>query len=92
MNEPNFSGRGEYEIKVKGHLDERWSLWFEGMTINTDFGQDGTPVTTFTGPMVDQAALHGVLAKIRDIKMPLISVNQIEADLKDESLADLVDK
>jgi hypothetical protein len=85
MNPPNFSGRGTYEIKVKGHLDERWSLWFEGVTINTDFGQDGTPVTTFTGPMVDQAALHGVLARIRDIHMPLLSVNQIEADLKDEA-------
>jgi hypothetical protein len=84
MNEPNFSGRGEYEIKVKGHLDERWSLWFEEMTITTGFNEDGKPVTTFTGPMVDQAALHGVLAKIRDINMPLISVNQIEADLNDQ--------
>jgi hypothetical protein len=70
---------------VTGHLDERWSLWFEGMTISTGFGQDGKPITTFTGPMVDQAALHGVLARIRDINMPLISVNQIEADSKDES-------
>jgi hypothetical protein len=85
MNEPKFSGRGEYEIKVKGHLDERWSLWFEGMLITADFSEDGTPITTFTGLMVDQAALHGVLAKIRDINMPLISVNQIEADLKDEA-------
>jgi hypothetical protein len=80
MNEPSFSGRGEHEIKVKGHLNERWSLWFEGMLITTDFGRDGTPITTFTGPMVDQAALHGVLAKIRDINMPLISVNQIKPE------------
>jgi hypothetical protein len=92
MNEPSFSGQGEYEIKVKGHLDERWSLWFEGMSIDTGFNQDGKPVTTFTGPMVDQAALHGVLARIRDINMPLISVNQVEADLKDESQADLIDE
>jgi hypothetical protein len=50
------------------------------MTITTDFSQDGKSVTTFTGPMVDQAALHGVLARIRDINMPLISVNQIKSE------------
>jgi hypothetical protein len=85
MNPPSFSGRGTYEIKVKGHLDQEWSYWFEGLTISTGFGQDGTPITTFTGQLVDQAALHSVLARIRDINMPLISVNQIEADLKDEA-------
>lgn len=85
MNQPDFSGRGEYEIKVKGHLDERWSYWFEELAITTGFSEDGTPITTFTGQLVDQAALHGVLAKIRDIHMPLISVSQIEMDSKDES-------
>ena len=80
MNQPDFSGRGEYEIKVKGHLDEERSYWFEGLTITTGFSQDGIPVTTFTGPMVDQAALHGVLARIRDMNLPLISVNQVESD------------
>jgi hypothetical protein len=85
VNQPSFSGRGTYEIKVKGHLDQEWSYWFEGLTISTGFGQDGTPITTFTGQLVDQAALHSVLARIRDINMPLISVNQIEADLKDEA-------
>ena len=85
MNPPTFSGRGEYEIKVKGHLDERWSYWFEGLTITTGFSEDGTPITTFTGQLVDQAALHGVLAKIRDINMPLISVIPIESNPQDES-------
>ena len=80
MNEPSFSGRGEHEIKVKGHLNERWSLWFEGMSVTTSFNEDGTPVITFTGPMVDQAALHGVLARIRDINMPLISVNRVQTE------------
>ncbi len=82
MNQLSLSGRGEYEIKVKGHLDEQWSSWFEDLTITTGFNDDGTPITTFTGPLVDQAALHGVLARIRDINMPLISVTQIELNLR----------
>jgi len=85
MSQSNFSGRGEYEIKVKGHLDEEWSAWFEDLTITTGFSKNGTPITTFTGRLVDQAALHGVLAKIRDINMPLISVTPIELTSKDES-------
>jgi hypothetical protein len=85
MNQPNFPGRGTYQIKVKGHLDEEWSYWFEGVTISTGFDQDGTPVTTFTGQLVDQAALHSVLARIRDIHLPLLSVNRIEADLRDDA-------
>jgi hypothetical protein len=84
MNNPNFSGQGVYEIKVKGHIDEAWSSWFEDMAITTGFAEDGNPVTTFTGLIVDQAALHGVIAKIRDIHMPLISVNQVDMDSKDE--------
>ena len=85
MNPPTFSGRGEYEIKVKGHLDERWSYWFEELTITPGFSEDGTPITTFTGELVDQAALHGVLAKIRDIHMPLISVNQVKSNAEDKA-------
>jgi len=82
-----FACNGEYEIKAKGHLDEAWSSWFEDMAITTGFDEDGNPVTTFTGLIVDQAALHGVIAKIRDIHMPLISVNQVDMDSKDEPLA-----
>ena len=84
MEQSKFSGQGLYEIKVKGHIDEAWSSWFEDMEISTGYAEDGTPVTTFTGPIVDQAALHGVLGKIRDINMPLISVNQVEIDAKDK--------
>ena len=83
MEQSKFCGQVLYEIKVKGHIDEAWSSWFEDMTIKTGFTEDGTPVTTFTGPIIDQAALHGVLGKIRDINMPLISVNQVEIDAKD---------
>ncbi len=78
----SFSGRGEYKIVVKGHLDEQWSNWFEGLAIATSLGEDGMPITTFTGPVADQAALHGVLGKIRDINMPLISVTPIKANTK----------
>ena len=86
-DQSNFSGRGEYEIKVKGHLNERLSYWFEDLTITTGYGKDGTPITTFSGPIVDQAALHGVLARIRDMNLPLISVNQVGSGAEDESQA-----
>jgi len=78
MNEINYSGQGKYEIKVKGHIQEQWSDWFEGMTITTGFEDDNGPTTTFTGEIRDQAALHGLLAKICDINMPLLSVNKIK--------------
>ena len=83
MNEANCSGPGEYVIKVKGHIDEGKSYWFEGLTMTTGFDEDGRPITTFSGPLADQAALHGVLAKIRDMNLPLISVSQVETDSKD---------
>ena len=80
MDELYFSGEGIYQIKVKGHLDEQWCEWFEGLEITTSISGDGLPLTTITGAIQDQAALHGVIAKIRDIHMPLISVNPIEPE------------
>jgi len=80
MDELNFSGEGIYQIKVKGHLDERWCEWFEGLEISTIISEAGMPITTITGAIQDQAALHGVIAKIRDIHMPLISVIPIEPE------------
>ena len=67
---------GRYEIRVKGHLDTRWAAWFDGMTLSHD--RDGT--TRIHGLVVDQAALHGLLARVRDIGLPLISVTQVEPD------------
>ncbi len=64
---------GRYEIRVKGHLDTRWAAWFNGLTLTR--GSDGT--TIICGPVADQAALHGVLQKIRDLGLPLISVNHV---------------
>jgi hypothetical protein len=65
-----------YEIRVKGHLDERWSDWFDGLEItNLKYGE-----ATLCGDIVDQAALHGVLAKVRDLNLPLTSVSSISPD------------
>jgi hypothetical protein len=74
MNPSAFSGPGEYEIVVKGHLDDQLSYWFEDLTMRTGYSEDGTPITTLAGRFVDQAALHGVLATIRDMNLPLISL------------------
>ena len=64
---------GNYEIRIKGHLADRWRHWFEGLTITLE--EDGN--TLLTGPVVDQSALHGLLKKVRDLGMPLLSVNNI---------------
>ena len=79
MNPRDFSGQGTYEIVVQGHLDEQISYWFEGMTLTNGFDEGGAPITTLSGHLVDQAALHGVLDAIRDINVPLISVRRIVA-------------
>ena len=77
MNPPGFSGQGTYQIVVQGHLDEQSRYWFEGLTLTTGFDEGGAPITTLAGRFVDQAALHGVLATIRDMNLPLISVTQV---------------
>ncbi len=72
--------RSNYKICVKGHLDEQWVSWFEGLTIAHGFSQDGIPITTLSGAIPDQAALHGVLIKLRDIGIPILSINRIETE------------
>jgi hypothetical protein len=67
-------GSGRYEIRVKGHLEPRWAAWFDGMTLTNE--SDGT--TSIHGPVIDQAALHGVLRRLRDTGLPLISVTQLD--------------
>jgi hypothetical protein len=69
------------EIRLQGHLDERWTDWFEGLTITREANGE----TRLTGPVVDQAALHGLLRKVRDLGLPLISVNRLEPDETDPS-------
>ena len=63
-----------YQIRIKGHLGRQWTDWFGGVTITLE--EDGD--TLLTGPVADQAALHGLLKKVRDLGIPLISVNRIE--------------
>jgi hypothetical protein len=62
-----------YEIRLRGYLDNRWANWFEGLTIT----QNGDGETRLTGAIVDQAALYGLLKKVRDIGLPLIAVNRV---------------
>lgn len=82
---PSTDGHDEpglYEIRLKGHLDDRWTHWFEGMTITLADNGD----TFLTGPVSDQAALFGLLKKVRDLGVPLLSVNCLnpgQADMSD---------
>jgi hypothetical protein len=62
-----------YQIRITGQLGSRWADWFEGLTITLDGGD-----TLITGPVVDQAALQGLLKRVRDLGMPLVSVNPVE--------------
>jgi hypothetical protein len=70
-----------YEIRLKGHLDDRWAEWFEGLTITLEDNGD----TLLTGPVTDQAALHGLLKKVRDLGLPLVSVSPYEPGQADQS-------
>jgi len=70
-----------YQIRIRGHLDARWTDWFDGLTITLEEGGD----TLLTGPVVDQAALHGLLKKVRDSGMPLLSVNSVDPGRQDGS-------
>jgi hypothetical protein len=67
---------GLYEIRLKGHLDDRWADWFGGMTITLKDNGD----TLLTGSVIDQAALYGLLRKVRDLGLPLLSVNRVEKE------------
>ncbi|NTU82218.1 MAG: hypothetical protein HGA45_23040 [Chloroflexales bacterium] len=65
---------GRYTIRLKGQLDDRWADWFDGLTLTRAANGE----TLLTGPVADQAALHGLLRKVRDLGLPLLSVVQVE--------------
>ena len=71
-----------YQIRLKGHLSRQWAEWFAGLTITLE--EDGN--TLLTGPVIDQAALHGLLKKVRDLGMPLISVDPLKSNEVDASI------
>lgn len=73
MTDPHkYHGPADYRIRLKGRLDPEWSDWFEHMAISTEGGE-----TILTGPVADQAALHGLLIRIRDLNLTLLSVERI---------------
>lgn len=81
MRVPRLDDPGKpmvYQIRIKGHLDSQWAAWFEGLTVTLT--EDGD--TLLTGPVTDQAALHGLLRKVRDLGMSLVSVNQVLSEKK----------
>jgi hypothetical protein len=63
-----------HEIRVQGRLDQRWSSWFDGLTLS----YEGEDVTVLRGLLVDEAALHGVLIKVRDLALPLLAVSRVQ--------------
>ena len=69
-------GAGRYEIRLTGHLDARWAAWFDGLTVS----REGDGTTLISGPVADQAALHGLLQRVRDLGLPLVSVTRDETD------------
>ena len=71
-----------YQIRIKGHLDRQWADWFGGLTITLEDNGD----TLLTGLVVDQAALHGLLKKVRDLGTPLVSVNRLRPDQAEGSV------
>ena len=75
-DEPKKNTSENYEIKIQGHLDTKWTEWFYGLTITHE--RDGA--TTLHGPLPDQIVLHSVLDRIRDMNLPLLSVNKIAPD------------
>lgn len=77
--QPDANGPAVYQIRVRSHLGSGWADWFEGLTITLEENGD----TLLTGPIVDQSALHGLLKKVRDLGMSLVSVNQVEPEPAD---------
>jgi len=81
IEEPKRNSTKIYKIKIKGRLENHWTDWFDGLAFT--YVEDGT--TTIQGPLPDQAALHSILLKIRDLNLSLISVTELGSNLEDET-------
>jgi hypothetical protein len=68
------SEAGHYEIRLEGHLDAHWTTWFDGMSVS----RDGHGTTVISGAVADQAALHGLLQRVRDLGLPLVSLERVD--------------
>jgi hypothetical protein len=77
-------GAGRYEIRLRGRLDKHWAAWFDGSTIS----HEGDSVTVLSGYIPDQAALHGLLQRVRDLGLPLVSLTRIDGPLADPATSD----
>jgi hypothetical protein len=77
---PGSEQPARYQIKVRGRLDEKWSDWFNGMALTFENAGNSWPITTLTGVVADQAKLRGMLSKIWDLNLTVISVTQIELE------------
>ena len=77
-------GAGRYEIRLRGRLDEHWAAWFDGSTIS----HQGDGVTVLSGYIPDQAALHGLLHRVRDLGLPLVSVTRVDGARPDPTTSD----
>ena len=81
IEEPKRNSTKIYKIKIKGRLENHWTDWFDGLAFT--YEDDGT--TTIQGPLPDQAALHSILLKIRDLNLSLISVTELGSNLEDKT-------
>lgn len=73
---PDRPEAGRYEIRITGHLDAHWAAWFDGLTVSHDDDRK----TVISGPIADQAALHGVLQQVRDLGLTLVSMTRVDGD------------
>ncbi len=80
MPNPRLDGPAIYRIKLSGHLDQSWSAWFNGMTITYHIEGDDLPTTILTGPVADQSSLRGLLSKVWDLNLVLISLIRVNQD------------
>ena len=85
---PDSREAGRYEIRLTGHLDARWAAWFDGLTVRHE--SDGT--TVISGQVADQAALHGLLQRVRDLGLPLVSVTRVDADAAEIPAPEPIDR